>query len=125
MTASASLTKSRHVREALGVLAALAVLVVAVAAAMAAGSAPTQLGFGESSASATSSFLAQLASGLPFGYAFAAGMVAAVNPCGFALLPGYLGLYLGTERGLDGLPRSLLRVASHKHGTTWRRLARN
>jgi cytochrome c-type biogenesis protein len=34
---------------------------------------------------------------LPFGYAFAAGMLAAVNPCGFALLPGYLGLYLGTN----------------------------
>jgi cytochrome c biogenesis protein CcdA len=33
---------------------------------------------------------------LPFGYAFAAGMLAAVNPCGFALLPGYLGLYLGS-----------------------------
>lgn len=32
---------------------------------------------------------------LPLGYAFAAGMLAAVNPCGFALLPGYLGLYLG------------------------------
>lgn len=33
---------------------------------------------------------------LPFGYAFAAGMLAAVNPCGFALLPAYLGLYLGS-----------------------------
>jgi cytochrome c biogenesis protein CcdA len=108
MTASASLTKSRHVREALGVLVTLAALVVAVASALAAGSAPTQLEFRESAAS---SFLAQLASGLPFGYAFAAGMVAAVNTCGFALLSGYLGLYLGTERGLDGLPRRLLRAA--------------
>src|SRR5260370_41757000 len=33
---------------------------------------------------------------LPLGYAFAAGMLAAANPCGFALLPGYLGLYLGS-----------------------------
>ena len=33
---------------------------------------------------------------LPLGYAFAAGMLAAVNPCGFALLPGYVGLYLGS-----------------------------
>jgi cytochrome c-type biogenesis protein len=33
---------------------------------------------------------------LPLGYAFAVGMAAAVNPCGFALLPTYLGLYLGT-----------------------------
>jgi hypothetical protein len=34
---------------------------------------------------------------LPAGYALGAGMAAAVNPCGFALLPAYLGLYLGTE----------------------------
>jgi cytochrome c-type biogenesis protein len=33
---------------------------------------------------------------IPLGYAFAAGMASAVNPCGFALLPTYLGLYLGT-----------------------------
>ena len=32
---------------------------------------------------------------LPFGYAYAAGMVSSVNPCGFALLPAYLGLYVG------------------------------
>ena len=41
--------------------------------------------------------LTELATVLPFGIAFAAGMVAAVNPCGFALLPAYLSLYLGTE----------------------------
>jgi hypothetical protein len=34
---------------------------------------------------------------LPAGYALGAGMAAAVNPCGFALLPAYIGLYLGTE----------------------------
>ena len=33
---------------------------------------------------------------LPLGFAFAAGMVSAVNPCGFAMLPAYLGLYLGS-----------------------------
>lgn len=32
---------------------------------------------------------------LPFGYAFGAGMVSTVNPCGFAMLPAYLSLYLG------------------------------
>ena len=32
---------------------------------------------------------------LPLGFAFAAGMVAAVNPCGFVLLPAYLGVFLG------------------------------
>jgi cytochrome c biogenesis protein CcdA len=36
---------------------------------------------------------------LPLGFAFGLGMAAAVNPCGFALLPAYLGLYLGTSVG--------------------------
>ena len=30
-------------------------------------------------------------------YAFGVGMAAAVNPCGFAMLPAYLGLYLGDD----------------------------
>ena len=30
-------------------------------------------------------------------FALAAGMASAVNPCGFAMLPAYLGLYLGTN----------------------------
>ena len=30
-------------------------------------------------------------------FAFAAGMASAVNPCGFAMLPAYLGLYLGSN----------------------------
>ena len=42
---------------------------------------------------------------LPLGFAFAAGMVSAVNPCGFSLLPAYLGLFLG-ER--DDVARSSL-----------------
>src|SRR5918912_3401589 len=36
---------------------------------------------------------------LPLGLPFGLGMAAAVNPCGFALLPTYLGLYLGTAAG--------------------------
>lgn len=32
---------------------------------------------------------------MPLGFALAAGLVSAVNPCGFAMLPAYLGLYLG------------------------------
>jgi cytochrome c-type biogenesis protein len=46
-----------------------------------------------------SELLSGLAAALPFGLAFGAGMVAAVNPCGFAMLPAYLSLYLGTEEG--------------------------
>lgn len=44
-----------------------------------------------------SQWLGQVASLLPFGYAFGAGMVSAVNPCGFAMLPVYLTLYLGAK----------------------------
>lgn len=44
-----------------------------------------------------SEWLSQIASFLPLGYAFGAGMVSAVNPCGFAMLPVYLSLYLGAE----------------------------
>ena len=34
--------------------------------------------------------------------AFALGMVALVNPCGFALLPAYLGFFLGLDDDEDG-----------------------
>lgn len=34
---------------------------------------------------------------LPVSFAFGAGMVSAVNPCGFAMLPAYLSLYLGSN----------------------------
>lgn len=39
---------------------------------------------------------------LPFGYAFGAGMVATVNPCGVLLLPSLVAFYLGGE-GESGL----------------------
>ncbi len=42
-------------------------------------------------------FVANLASLLPFGYAFGAGMVTTVSPCGVAMLPAYVSLYLGAE----------------------------
>jgi cytochrome c biogenesis protein CcdA len=44
-----------------------------------------------------SQWLSHIAGLLPFGYAFGAGMVSAVNPCGFAMLPVYLSLYLGAK----------------------------
>jgi cytochrome c biogenesis protein CcdA len=34
----------------------------------------------------------------PLAAAFAAGLVATVNPCGFAMLPAYLGYFLGLEK---------------------------
>ena len=41
--------------------------------------------------------VANLTEFLPVGYAFAAGMVASVNPCGFFMLPSYISYHLGTE----------------------------
>ncbi len=50
---------------------------------------------------------------VPFALAFGAGMVATVNPCGFAMLPAYLGFFVGSdtdeERPLaDRLRRALV-----------------
>jgi cytochrome c biogenesis protein CcdA len=56
----------------------------------------------ESASSASAQLLGSLSGILPVGYAVGAGMVAAVNPCGFAMLPSYLGLYLGTADGSEG-----------------------
>ena len=57
----------------------------------------------------------RLAAVLPVGYAFGAGMVASVNPCGFFMLPAYIAYYLGldsasyTDSPLGGrISRSLL-----------------
>lgn len=47
----------------------------------------------------SSALLGNAGIGLGLGFAFAAGMVAVVNPCGFAMLPAYLGLYVGTQEG--------------------------
>ncbi|MCM8747981.1 cytochrome c biogenesis CcdA family protein [Thermomicrobiaceae bacterium CFH 74404] len=46
-------------------------------------------------------WLSTLITWLPVGYAFGAGMIAAVNPCGFAMLPAYLALYLGAGGQAD------------------------
>lgn len=42
--------------------------------------------------------VASLAAGLPFGYAFAAGMVTMVSPCCIAMLPAYVSLHLGQQQ---------------------------
>jgi cytochrome c-type biogenesis protein len=50
----------------------------------------------------------------PIAFAFAAGLVATVNPCGFAMLPAYLAYFLGAENPDEAaapggsLPRALL-----------------
>jgi cytochrome c-type biogenesis protein len=45
------------------------------------------------------SLVINLASILPFGYAFTAGMATTVSPCAIAMLPAYVSLHLGTEEG--------------------------
>lgn len=57
--------------------------------------------------------------GVPLAFAFGAGLVATVNPCGFALLPSFISYYLGTdashgdrpERASDGLVVGLVLTA--------------
>ena len=52
-----------------------------------------------------SQWLETVANSMQLGYGFSAGMVSAVNPCGFALLPAYLSLFLGAaEDGYEQRP---------------------
>jgi len=55
-------------------------------------------------------WISELTTVLPVGFAFGAGMVSAVNPCGFAMLPAYLSLYLGSHED-DFRKRSSVRRA--------------
>ena len=61
-------------------------------------------GFVEALSGDSSSFLGDLGLLAPLGFAFAAGMASAVNPCGFAMLPAYLGLYLGSSDESEDTP---------------------
>ncbi|WP_028646555.1 cytochrome c biogenesis CcdA family protein [Nocardiopsis sp. CNT312] len=47
---------------------------------------------------------------LPFAIALVAGMLAVLNPCGFALLPGYLALLVSEGQGSHGRWRPLVRA---------------
>jgi cytochrome c-type biogenesis protein len=88
---------TRH-RDLLAIAAVIAALAVAVGGSLITGTSTGQVTRGVETVSFTwSNWLGNLATALPLGYAFGAGMVAAVNPCGFAMLPAYLGLYLGAS----------------------------
>jgi cytochrome c biogenesis protein CcdA len=54
--------------------------------------------------------VANLAVLLPVGYAFAAGMVASVNPCGVLMLPSYVMYQLRTEGAKSSTARRALRA---------------
>ena len=75
-------------------------LTVAILGAMATGDDNTTggiNGFIEGLSGRSSSGLGDIGVLAPLGFAFAAGMVSTVNPCGFAMLPAYLGLYIGSN----------------------------
>ncbi len=61
----------------------------------------TPLIFVERLSSAISDFLSRAGGSVWWVYAFLLGVVAAFNPCGFALLPSYLGLYLNDQKTTD------------------------
>ena len=48
----------------------------------------------------------------PLGFAFVAGMASAVNPCGFAMLPAYLGLYMGSGGKTEVNPNPIRMLAN-------------
>ena len=55
----------------------------------------------ESASASSGNLLTRLGDLFPLGFSFSAGMVSSVNPCGFAMLPAYLGLYLGDEDAVE------------------------
>jgi cytochrome c-type biogenesis protein len=61
--------------------------------------------------SLASQWMMQIADYLQVGYAFGAGMVSAVNPCGFSMLPVYLSLYLGNQENTFQHHSLLFRLA--------------
>ena len=73
----------------------------------------TVVGGVENLSSSSGSFLERVADVFPFGFAFGAGMVSSVNPCGFAMLPAYLGLYLGDRSAeAKAAPERLVRAVA-------------
>jgi cytochrome c-type biogenesis protein len=65
----------------------------------------------EALSSSSSLLLDRLATLLPLGFAFGAGMVSAANPCGFAMLPAFLALFLSGPSEERASPLARLRRA--------------
>lgn len=95
-------------RVSVAAMITLALLTTAVVAGLVAspdGGAPVI--FVNRLSSAIGETVTQAGGALWWTYAFVLGAIAAFNPCGFALLPAYLGLYLGDQGGGSGvLPRA-------------------
>jgi cytochrome c-type biogenesis protein len=102
MTAEVSRHPSVRIWLAIGVTVALLAIAVGAGARMSP-AAPGPLMFVESLSARISGLFLLGGAKVPLGYALIAGMVASVNPCGFVLLPAYLGYYLGDGRGSIGV----------------------
>lgn len=88
-------TRSPGGRRVIALVAVIATLAVAVGGALVTADAASGLNLAvERASSWFSNALGDIGTLLPFGLAFAAGMVSAFNPCGFPLLPAFLGLFL-------------------------------
>jgi cytochrome c-type biogenesis protein len=84
-------------REVLAIVAVIAAFGIAIGASFVTGTGTGQVTRSVENISFTwQNWLGDFGTLLPVGFAFVAGMVAAVNPCGFAMLPAYLGIYLGS-----------------------------
>ena len=58
----------------------------------------------------SSTRLDEIGNRFSLGLPFVAGMVSTVNPCGFAMLPAYLGLYIGSNDPRAGVPKKVSRA---------------
>lgn len=100
MDLNASARSRRGARTLGSVVVAVFVLGLVLAAALWTGPGMGGVTGGvETLASNSGTLLGRIAGWLPLGLAFGAGMVSAVNPCGFAMLPAYLGLFVGASGG--------------------------
>ena len=86
-----------------GLVATLALAVAVIAGTLTGSTADGGVnGYVDTISGRSGTFLGSLGVIIPLGFAFAAGLVSCVNPCGFAMLPAYLGLYLGDKQQGEG-----------------------
>lgn len=113
MRDDSSSVSTRPVRVRIGVWVSATLLILAVALAGAVLAPRVPLIVVEALSSRTAELLRRTGTALGLGYAFVAGMVAAVNPCGFVLLPAWLGVYVSdrAEAGGTGAVRHSVVVA--------------
>jgi cytochrome c biogenesis protein CcdA len=86
-----------------GAVAVLVAIVAVIGGLIVGPGANSVVGQALNVSSSGASFVGNIGSFLPLGFAFAAGMVATVNPCGFVMLPAFLTMYLGDQQGDEKL----------------------